>query len=79
LEASVSGLSRATDGADRVVTFLGLAVQAAFLGIVLIAALCVSVLIIAGTFAALHPGDDLPSMGGGSGGGGDVVVVPSFM
>jgi hypothetical protein len=77
LEASVNSLSRATDGFDRVVTLLGLAVQAAFLGIVLIAALCASVFIVVGTFAALHPGDDLPSMGGGRGGG-DVIVVPSF-
>jgi hypothetical protein len=61
---------------DDAVELMTRAVYAAFLVVVTVGLLCLTSLIVAGTYAALHRGDDLPG-GSGGGGGGDVIMIPT--
>jgi hypothetical protein len=75
----MSGLTKVTDSLDELVTVLKRAIEAAFSAAVLIGLACLTVLVVAGTFAVLHDGDDFEfgergGLGGG-GGGGDVIVM----
>jgi hypothetical protein len=59
-----------------VVELLTRTVYGAFLVAVTAGLLCLTTLVVAGTYAALHKGDDLPGTGAGGGGGrgGDVIM-----
>jgi hypothetical protein len=72
----MSSLTKATDGLDKTVEVLSRAMTAAFLAVVTVFLVCLIGVIIVGTFAVLHKGDDIGGVGGGSRGGGDVIVLP---
>jgi predicted lysophospholipase L1 biosynthesis ABC-type transport system permease subunit len=72
----MSSYTKVTDRLDQVVEVLSRAITAAFLAVVTVGLLCLMGLVIAGTFAILHNGNDFGDVGGGGGGGGDVIVLP---
>jgi hypothetical protein len=71
----MSAISKASERLEETVELLGHAIMAAFIAAVLVVTVCVVILVGAGTFAVLHPGNDFGGSGGvGSGGGGDIIV-----
>ena len=56
---------------DDLVEVMTRAVYGAFLLAVAVGLLCLMTLCVAATYAALHPGDDLPPLGEG---GGDMIM-----
>lgn len=74
----MSGVVRVADGLDRTVSLLERAARAMVLATVVVALVCFSVLVVAGTYGILHHGDDFAFVNGSNGGGGgDIIHVPA--
>ena len=74
----MSGVVRVADGLDRTVSLLERAARAMVLATVVVALVCFSVLVVAGTYGILQHGDDFNFVNGSNGGGGgDIIHVPA--
>jgi hypothetical protein len=69
-------ISKVSDGMAEAGELLEHAIGVVFLGAALVVLTCAAILVAAGTFAVLHPGNDF-NFGGGSGRSGDIIVVPA--
>ena len=72
----MSAISNVSERLEETVELLAHAIEVVFLAALLVVIPCVVALMAAGTFAALHPGDDFDFSGSG-GGSGDVIVLPA--
>ena len=73
----MNGIVRLTKRLDQTASFMKSAIDALFLGVVLVVLACLVGLVVAGTFGILHNGDDFDfDLGGGGAGSSDVVVLP---
>ncbi|HET7431866.1 MAG TPA: hypothetical protein VFJ89_10200 [Nocardioides sp.] len=71
----MSAISKASERLEEAVELLENAITAMFMATVLVVLVCVTILLGAGTFAVLHPGNDFGESGVvGSGGGGDIIL-----
>jgi hypothetical protein len=71
-----SAISILSDRIEETGELLEHAIGVVFLAAAVVVITCVVVLVAAGTFGILHPGNDF-NFGHGSGGGGDIIVVPA--
>jgi hypothetical protein len=72
----MSATSKLSERLEETVELLGHAIEVMFLAALLLVIPCVVTLLAAGTFAALHPGNDFDFSGSG-GGSGDIIVLPA--
>jgi hypothetical protein len=70
----MSGIARVTDRLEQALSVVGRAIELLLLAAICVAVLCVITLMVAGTYAILHNGNDF-DFGSGGGGGGDVIVL----
>jgi hypothetical protein len=75
----MSGLARVTDRLEEALSVVGRAIELLFLAAICVAVLCVITLMVAGTYAVLHNGNDFDFGSGGGGGGGDVIVLHGLL
>ena len=78
----MNDIVRVTDGLDQSVSFLKGAIEALSHAVILVGLVCLTGLIVAGTFGILHNGNDFSfdvNFGAGRGGGGDVIVLPGVL
>jgi hypothetical protein len=71
-----SAISILSDRIEETGELLEHAIGVVFLAAAVVVITCVAVLVAAGTFAILHPGNDF-NFADGSGRGGDIIVVPA--
>ena len=75
----MSAVAKVTDRLEQVVSMMGRAVEAALLAMVLVIVVCGIGIVVAATYAILHPGDDFGNFGGGDSGGGDIIAPTQIL
>jgi len=73
----LSAISKISERMEETAELLERSIGVVFFAGVLVVTVCVVVLVGAGTFAVLHPGNDFGDVGSGGGRGGDIIFLPA--